>query len=164
MTGSCALNRGSPSCVAISGSSARSSCQVVSNSLSSGALAGFLAARAASVARIPSSGTSRASVLRRIHAFSATQALSGKGFAAHMPHRGTEPQQLDMVDMRIAGHEFDIRVVQEGGKETPHAVESLPRARRVLHLPDDFRLPMLRARLDLAQLHEAAVEQQQIGG
>ncbi len=43
-------------------------------------------------------------------------------------------------------------------------VEALARSRQVLDLAYDFRLPVLRARLALAQLDEAAIEQQQVGG
>ena len=41
----------------------------------------------------------------------------------------------------------------------------IARARpEVLNLAYDFRLPVLRAGLALAQLDEAAIEQQQVGG
>ena len=49
-------------------------------------------------------------------------------------------------------------------EKTLDAVESLARSGQVLNLAYDFRLPVLRAGLALAQLDEAAIEQQQVGG
>src|SRR6187399_1753968 len=58
--------RWSPRAVAAIGLSARSSCQLVSNSFSRGAFAAFLAANAASTESNPTRGTRRAAIFRRM--------------------------------------------------------------------------------------------------
>src|SRR3954464_10043968 len=132
--------------VAITGLSARSSCQVWSISLLSGPFADLaaFAARAGSARSNPRGASNETMSVRRIAAFSATQAPSGKGLAAYMPHRGTEAQQLHVFEVRVAGHQLHVRVVQERGEETHHAVEAFARARQVLHLAHDLGLPVLR--------------------
>src|SRR4029077_16494514 len=113
MSGQRSLYLGSPIWVADNGSSARSSSQVVSKSLTSGAFAA-LAAKAVSTVKNPRGASSRASVVRRIGAgFSATDAGSGKGLAAHMAHGGPKSQQLHLFEVRIAGNQLYVGVVQE---------------------------------------------------
>src|SRR5262245_13661349 len=103
----------------------------------------------------PKGARSEISVLRRIgRAFSATRAGSGKGLRPYVPHGGTKAQNLNVVDVRIAGNQLHVGVVQEGGEETLHAVEPLARTRGILHLAHDLRLPVLGARFALAQLLE----------
>ena len=63
-------------------------------------------------------------------------------------------------------HETSFTLVsfRKADRKLQHAVEALAGAGRVLDLADHLGLPVLRARLALAQFGEAAVEQQQIGG
>src|SRR5688572_29334685 len=108
MSGHRSLYLASPSWVADSGSSARSSSQVASSSLVSGAFAA-LAAKAVSTVKNPRGASSRTSDVRRICAgFSATEAGSGKGLAANMAHCGPKTQQLHVVDVRIARNQLDV--------------------------------------------------------
>jgi hypothetical protein len=81
-----------------------------------------------------------------------------------MPHCGTKSQQLNVVDVGIAGNQLHVGIVEKSREKTLDAIEPFARAGQVLHLAYDFSLPVLRARLALAQLDEAAVEQQQVGG
>src|SRR5688572_2163383 len=95
------------------GSSARSSCQAVSNSFSKGALAAFLAASAESTERMPTRGTSKTSIFRRMRRFSATGARSGKRLTANMPHSGTESKHLHAIHVGITGNQLHIGVGEE---------------------------------------------------
>jgi hypothetical protein len=67
---------------------------------------------------------------------------------------------LHVIDVCIARNQLHVGVCKERREETADAIEAFACSRQILDLAHHLRLPVLRARLTLAQFDETAVEQQ----